>query len=92
MAKRSIDNLFCIFDLSICRAMHLSKPISTRAILAYNRNENMKEIKILDKGITQAMSERLASWLEDNVEIDDILYHIRSEEINIDELRKASNF
>jgi hypothetical protein len=72
--------------------MHLSKPISTRVILAYDKNENVKKIMILDKSITQAMSSRLSSWLEDNVEIDDILYHIRLEEIDIDELKKASNY
>jgi hypothetical protein len=92
MAKRNIDNLYCIFDLSICKAMHLSKPIATRVILAYDRNENIKKIMILDKSITQAMSSRLSSWLEDNVEIDDILYHLRSEEIDIDELKKAANY
>ncbi len=92
MAKRNVDNLYCIFDLSICKAMHLSKPISTRVILAYDKNENVKKIMILDKSITQAMSSRLSSWLEDNVEIDDILYHIRLEEIDIDELKKASNY
>jgi hypothetical protein len=92
MAKRNVDNLYCIFDLSICKAMHLSKPISTRVIFAYDRNENIKKIMILDKSITQAMSSRLSSWLENNVEIDDILYHIRSEEIDIDELKKASNY
>ena len=47
---------------------------------------------ILDKSITQAMRSRLSSWLENNVEIDDILYHIRLEEIDIDELKKASNY
>jgi hypothetical protein len=92
MAKRNVDNLYCIFDLSICKAMHLSKPISTRVILAYDKNENVKKIMILDKSITQAMSSRLSSWLENNVEIDDILYHLRSEELDIDELKKASNY
>ena len=92
MEKRNADNLYCIFDLSVCKAMHLSNPISARAILAYDRNENIKNIKILDKDMTQDMRERLSSWLRDNVEVDDILHHIRLEEIDIDELKKASNY
>lgn len=92
MAKRVVDNLFCIFDLSVNKAMRLPGPISTRVILAYDRNENKKEIKILDKNITQAMNRRLSSWLEENVEIDDILCHIGSGKIDIDELELASNY
>ncbi|SPD73102.1 hypothetical protein PITCH_A1680019 [uncultured Desulfobacterium sp.] len=91
MAKRHIDNLFCIFDLSICKAMGLSKPILTRVIFVYDRNEKIKQIKILDKGVTESMGRRLSSWLENNIEIEDILYHIRSEEIDFDQLKNASN-
>ena len=91
-AKREVYNLLCVFNLSIYKVMHLDRPISTRVLLIYDKNKNKKEIKVLHKGITEEMRGRLALWLEKNVEIDDILYNLRSKEINIDELKKASNY
>ena len=91
-AKREIHNLHCIFNLSICKTLHLDQPIYTRVLLIYDKSENKKEIKIFHKELSEEMRRRLAAWLEKNLEIDDILQNIRSEEINIDELKKVSNY
>ena len=91
-ARREIHNLHCIFNLSICKALHLDQPIYNRVLLMYDKNENKKEIRIWHKELTEEMRNRQASWREKNVEGDDIRRNIRSEEIDIDELKKASNY
>jgi hypothetical protein len=91
-AKREIDNLSCIFNLSVFKAMHLDKPITTRVQIIYDKNKNRKEIIILHKLITEEMRNRLTSWLEHNVEVDDILHNIMFKEINIDEFKRVSNW
>ncbi len=91
--KREIENLFCIFNLSVCSPLQLNQPISTRVLFIYDKKRNKKEVRILHKGITEEARSRLVSWVEDNVEVDDIRNNIlSSEEINIDEFKKASNF
>jgi hypothetical protein len=91
-AKREIDNLFCIFNLSIRKALHLDQSLFTKVLFVYDKGKNRKEIKILHEGMTEEIRRRLASWLEDNVEVDDIIHKISHKEINIDDLKKASNY
>lgn len=87
-SKRTINHLHSIFDLSICKNLHLLKLINTRAILDYGISMDKKSIKILGDEITKEMSDKLSLWLEVNEEADDILRNIRSEQIDIDEFRK----
>jgi hypothetical protein len=86
MATRTIDNLFCIFDMTICRALNLSHPISTRAIIVYNRDKNRKEFWILNQGITKEVHHRLLSWMQENIHVDNIVHQLEADEIDMDQL------
>ena len=89
MATRHINQLFCIFDLSICKAMNLKKPLSTRAILQYDRHGNTKEIQILNNEISAEVRQRLQHWLDLNVD-ENIVRHLRTSEVDMDLLAAAN--
>jgi hypothetical protein len=90
MATRTIDNLFCIFDMTICRALNLSCPISTRAIIAYDRDKGTKDIRILNREIEGEIHNRLLSWMHKNIHADNIVHHLSSNEIDMDQLATAA--
>jgi hypothetical protein len=85
VAVRHINHLFCIFDLSISKALDLTHPLSTRVVLQYDRQNNKKEIKILNLGIEGETRQRLLNWLDMNVD-ENIVEHLRSSEVDMDQL------
>ena len=91
MAARTIDSLFCIFDMTICRALNLTKPISTRAIIVYDRVKDRKEFRILNQEINREVHHRLLSWMHQNIKVDNIMHHSRSNEIDMDQLAGTAN-
>ena len=91
MATRTIDNLYCIFDMTIFRALNLPQPISTRAILVYERDKNRKEFKILNQKINKEVHYRLLSWMHKNIHADSIVHQLSSNEIDMDQLAVAVN-
>ena len=86
--QRHIEKLSTIFDLKIGRALCLDDSISTRVMLIYDRNKNQKEFKVLGKGTTIEMNGLITSWLEENMDINDIIIHLNQDEINIDNISK----
>ena len=89
--QRHIEKLSTIFDLKIGRALCLDDSISTRVMLIYDRNKNQKEFKVLGKGTTIEMNGLITSWLEENMDINDIIIHLNQDEINIDTISKPHN-
>ncbi len=85
MATRHINQLFCVFDLSICKALGLIHPLSTRAVFSFDRHSNKKEIQILNPEIKAEMREKLLKWLETNID-EGIVEHLRASEIDMDSL------
>ncbi len=90
MARRHINQLYCIFDLSICKALALAHPVSTRAVLSFDRFNNKKEIQVLNPEITTDMRKRLVAWLEVHID-ENIVEHLRENEVNMDALEPAVN-
>jgi hypothetical protein len=89
--ERIVDRLDSVFDLRIQKAMNLSESVSTRVMLTYSKTENRKNFKVLSPKITEEMKRKITSWLDTHIDVDDLMSHLGSKEIDMDTLQRASN-
>ena len=82
--KRHYDSLSSVFDLNIHEALGLPESVSIRVMLTYDRERNERKFVILNAEIPKEMQDRLISWLEENVETDDVAYGLRSNILDAD--------
>ena len=87
--KREVVRSVSVFNLNATQIPYLPENTSARIMLVYDKLNNIKEYKILDSGMTEEMDCRIRSWLEENIEIDDIIYGLSSSDINADDFQKA---
>jgi hypothetical protein len=83
-SKRHYNSLFSVFDLTIHKALGLPESVSIRVMLTYDRARNERKFVILKAEIPKEMQDRLTSWLEENVETDDIAYGLRANILDAD--------
>jgi hypothetical protein len=89
--ERIVDRLDSVFDLRIQKALNLSESVSTRVMLTYSKKENRTRYKVLSAKTTEEMKRRITSWLDAHVELDDLIHHLGSKEVDMDTLPRASN-
>jgi hypothetical protein len=89
--ERIVDRLDSVFDLRIQKALNLSESVSTRVMLTYSKTENRKNFKVLSPKITEEMKRKITSWLDTHIDVDDLMSHLGSKEIDMDTLQRASN-
>ena len=83
--ERSVDKLLSVFDLTIGRAQGLAESLKTRVIFEYDRKSNKKgEFRLLDHDISDALSQQIRAWLEENVDLYDMVSGLRSNEMDAD--------
>lgn len=80
--------MLTIFNLNIHKTPYSPENISTRIMLVYDKRENIKEFRILNSGIKEEMDGWIKSWLEENIEVDEIFEGLNSNDIDIDVLPK----
>jgi hypothetical protein len=89
--ERIVDRLDSVFDLRIHKALNLSESVSTRVMLTYSKKEKRTTFKVLSAKTTEEMKRRITSWLDNYIEIDDLVCRLGSNEIDMDTLPRASN-
>ena len=88
--KRYYDSLYSVFNLTIHKALGLPESVSIRIMLTYDRARNERKFVILKAEISKDMQHRLTTWLEENIEVDDIAYGLRANELDADRFSKAA--
>lgn len=89
--ERTVDRLDSVFDLRIHKALNLPESVSTRVRLTYSKTENKTTFKVLSARTTEELKGRITSWLDDHIDIEDIVCRLGSEEIDMDTLPKPCN-
>ena len=84
--RRYYDSLFSVFDLTIREALDLPNSVSIRVMFMYEREENERKFVILNTEIQKDMHDRLSLWLEENIDVDDIAYGLKSNQLDADNL------
>ncbi len=90
-AERIVDRLDSVFDLRIHKALNLAESVSIRVMLTYNKTENRTNFKVVSTKTTGEINKRITSWMDANVDVEDIICHLGSKEIDMDTLPRASS-
>jgi len=81
MERRSgVDRLFSVFHLNDFKVFASSEGISTRVVFIYDRHENKREFKLLNKKIPEDLAVEIRAWLMEHVDIDEIPHALGTEE------------
>jgi hypothetical protein len=89
--ERMVDRLDSVFDLRIHKALNLPESVSTRVMMTYSKKENRTKFIVLSAKATEEMKSRITSWLDTHIDVDDLMGHLGSREIDMDTLPRASN-
>ena len=89
--ERIVDRLDSVFDLRIHKALNLPESVSTRVRLTYSKPENRTTFKVLSTKTTEELKSKITSWLDDHIDVDDIVCRLGCEEIDMDALPKSCN-
>ncbi|MGD8228260.1 MAG: hypothetical protein PVH82_09920 [Desulfobacteraceae bacterium] len=84
--KRHVDKLLSVFDLTIGEALSLTETISIRVMFIYDREEKIRKFVILNDKIRKQTSDKLALWLEENVDVYHVAHGLESNILNGDSL------
>jgi hypothetical protein len=87
--RREVVRLLSIFNLNTNKAPQLPENTSARIMFVYDKLKNIREYRILDSGITEEKGRRIRSWLDENIQVDDVIHGLNSSEINADDFQKA---
>ena len=89
--ERMVDRLDSVFDLRIHKALNLSESVSTRVMVTYRKTDNRTKFKVLSAKTSEEMKRKITSWLNAHVQVNDLIHHLGSREIDMDTLPRASN-
>jgi hypothetical protein len=87
--RREVVRSLSVFNLDANKTPNLPENTSARIMFLYDKLKNIREYKILNSGMTEEMGRQIRSWLEDNIEIDDVIHGLYSSNINADDYQKA---
>ena len=82
-AERIVDGLVSVFNLRIGEALGLPRRLSTRVMYTYDRQEDRRNFTILNNDMSDEMSVKLKSWLEENI-FTDVISDLKSNELEGD--------
>ena len=87
--RREVVRSLSVFNLDANKTPYLPENTSVRIMFIYDKLNNIREYKILNSGMTEEMGHQIRSWLEDNIEIDDVIHGLNSNDINPNGYQKA---
>ena len=84
--ERCVDVLFSVFSLKIGKALDLPRNLSVQVMFLYDREQNLREFRLLDKRLTKDMNTRITSWLEENADVHVLTHDLKSNVMDADNL------
>jgi hypothetical protein len=76
--ERYVDKLMSIFSFTAGKDIGLPENVSTQVMFVYNRKANIKEFNLIDEEMAEDVNRRITSWLEKNVDLQDVLHGLKS--------------
>ena len=75
-----------VFDVNIQHALNLPKNISIRVLLRYDKEKDRKEFTLLTRDMADGIQGRMIEWLEDNLDVSDVIYRRHENALEADQL------
>jgi len=88
---RHVNNLLSVFDLTACKALDLPENVSRRVIFIYDRKQKLKKFIITGNEVPNDIDSKLISWLEENIQIDDVAFGLKRNKLNADSFKKRTD-
>jgi len=76
--ERYVDKLMSVFSFTAGEELGLPENVSTQVMFLYNRKANIKEFNLIDEEMAEDVNRRITSWLEKNVDVQDVLHGLKS--------------
>jgi hypothetical protein len=73
--------MLSVFDLEIAETSSSSRAISARVVFEYDRRTGLRSFRILSPGIPVSIASKLITWLEKNVDPEDIEFGLESRKL-----------
>ena len=73
--KRLVQKMSSVFELSDCRNPDIKMDVSGRVMFRYDATLKEKEFILLNKDIPDDLCNRILSWLDQNVDLDNSLFN-----------------
>ncbi len=73
--KRLVHQLSSVFELSDCENLNMTRDGIGRVMFRYDEKENIKEFRLLNDDIPDDVRERIISWLDQNIDVDNIMFN-----------------
>ncbi|MBN1105211.1 MAG: hypothetical protein JXL84_17490 [Deltaproteobacteria bacterium] len=83
--RRHVEKALSIFQLTIRDALCLHETVKTGIMMLYDRASNHREFTVLNRSIPSELSGRIVSWLEQQTDVDDILWGLKSNKMDADQ-------
>ena len=88
---RHVDNLLSVFDLTACKALDLPESVSRRVIFIYDRKQNIRRFIITGNEVSSDVDSKLRSWLEENIQVDDVAFGLKRNSLDADSFKKCAD-
>ena len=81
---RYVERLHSVFDLVNCKEKLTTRVDSARIMLSYDEKKMIKDFTILGRDISPEDATKITSWLRQDNVVNDIIYDLKSNELNVD--------
>ncbi len=81
--RRHVEKLLSVFDLKVSNAPNMPGGATARVLFIYNKETNQKKFNILVTDMPRSLISSLISWLEMNIEIDDLAFGLKSNRVDV---------
>ena len=72
--KRLVHQMLSVFELSDCEDLDVEKNVACRVMFRYDEKQKMKEFRLLNENIPDDLRNRIISWLEKNIDVDNCMF------------------
>jgi len=73
--KRLVHQMSSIFELSDCENLDVERDVTGRVMFRYDQKQNTKEFRLLNANIADDLRDRIISWLDQNIDVDNSLFN-----------------
>ena len=73
--KRLVHQMSSIFELSDCENLDVKRDIMSRVMFLYDEKQNIKEFRLLNENIPDDLRDKIISWLDQNIDVDNRLFN-----------------
>jgi hypothetical protein len=73
--KRLVHQMLAVFKLSDCVHLDMKRDVESSVMFRYDEKQNTKEFRLLNDDIPDNLRDKIISWLDRNIDVDNSMFH-----------------